>query len=599
MPGLPNRGRRGWWITAGLVVLIGSGAGLWWWAGRDVGPVAAGLSAYDRQDWDRAILLARRRLKEAPDDQEALRLAARTTARQDRDQAAISTYSRLELKQMTAEDYFLLGRALSRTGQDDLALKSLEVARDADPDRPEMLDELAQVYYRKDRPVAAEELASRLVREPGREARAQLMLGTFRAARHDPAGAARALQRAFELDPDGKAAAPQPARPLRLLWVRSLLQSAQPAEARRVLEAIPEWQSDPESAWLSSRSFLQERVWSQAATALQAAGSYRRNHPLEPEPAPYVGADACAECHRSTYDTVLNSRHGTTFARARDARSLPLPDRPFPDPADPKVQHRYERRDDGIHVETRVGDQVFRALARYALGSPDHYVTLTGLDEQGRSRLLRMSHYDSPRGAGWDISTGLVPHPARPDQFLGELADPGDGERRCLDCHTTNFRAIEDNVGPESADHAMGCERCHGPGAHHVLAVEAGFSDRAIISPGLRTPRDGQPALRLLPRPDRAAWLYRRAGRPGLVPVPDRAVAEKPLLHGQRRPAPLRHLPRSTPQGRDRGAALRGQVPELSRDRQDDLSGQSGQGLRRLSHAARLEGADALISVGP
>ena len=27
---------------------------------------------------------------------------------------------------MTAEDYFLLGRALSRTGQDDSALKSLE-----------------------------------------------------------------------------------------------------------------------------------------------------------------------------------------------------------------------------------------------------------------------------------------------------------------------------------------------------------------------------------------------------------------------------------------------------------------------------------------
>ena len=65
------------------------------------------------------------------------------------------------------------------------------------------------------------------------------MLGTFRAARHDPAGAAQALQRAFELDPDGKAAAPHPAGPLRMLLVRSLLQSAQPAEARRVLQAIP------------------------------------------------------------------------------------------------------------------------------------------------------------------------------------------------------------------------------------------------------------------------------------------------------------------------------------------------------------------------
>ncbi len=45
---------------------------------------------------------------------------------------------------------------------------------------------------------------------PGREARALLMLGTFRSARHDPEGAASAFQRAFDLDPEGKSAAPLP-----------------------------------------------------------------------------------------------------------------------------------------------------------------------------------------------------------------------------------------------------------------------------------------------------------------------------------------------------------------------------------------------------
>jgi hypothetical protein len=97
--------------------------------------------------------------------------------------------------------------------------------------------------------------------------------------------------------------------------------------------------------------------------------------------------------------------------------------------------------------------------------------------------MLRMSHYDSPRGAGWDLSTGLAPHPARPDQFLGERMDQEDGERRCLACHTTNFRAVEDRVGPEADDPAIGCERCHGPGSHHLLAVEAGLSDPAIAIP--------------------------------------------------------------------------------------------------------------------
>jgi tetratricopeptide (TPR) repeat protein len=488
MRGLPDRGRRVWWITAVLAIAIVAGAGgvLRWWTGHGVaGPVSEGIAAYARGDWERSALLARRRLAHVPDDQDALQLAARTMSRLERNKAAIATYSRLELKRMAAEDHFLLGRALSRTGKDDLALKSLEASRDADPDRLETLDELAQVYSRKDRPAAAEALAGRLLREPGREAQAQLMLGTFRAAQHDPAGAARALQRAFELDPDGKAASPHRAGSLRLLLVRCLLQAARPAEARRVLRAIPGSESEPESAWLLSRSFIQERDWAKAAEALRAAGSYRGDHPLEPEPAPYVGEARCAGCHRSAYEALLTSRHSKTFARAYDAQSVPWPDpSPLPDPGDPRVSHRYERRDDGIHVETTVGDQVFRAVARYAFGFPDHYVTFTGPDELGRSRILRMSYYDSPKGAGWDISTGLVPHPSQPDRFLGEPTDPGDGERRCLGCHTTNFRAVEDRVGPESADHAMGCERCHGPGGHHVATVEGNFPDPAIIGPG-------------------------------------------------------------------------------------------------------------------
>jgi tetratricopeptide (TPR) repeat protein len=492
MPGLSQRSRRAWWTAAILAVsvVIGAGVGLRWRTGR-VGawPVAEGFSAYARGDWELSARLALRRLDQAPDDQEALQLAARAKARQDRDQAAIAVYSRLELKRMTGEDYFLLGRALSRTGQDDLALKSLEAARDADPDRLETLDELAQVYFRKDRPAAAEALAQRLLREPGREARAQLMLGTFLSARHDPAGAARALQRAFELDPEGRSAAPQPAGPLRMLLVRSLLQSGRPVEARRVLRSVSGSGSDPESAWLLSRCFIQQRDWAQAADALRAAGSYHRDYPLEPEPAPYTGEARCAGCHRPIYEAVLTSRHSKTFARAKEAHSFPMPDRSIPDPGAPKVSHRYQRREDGIHVETTVGDRVFRAVARYAFGSADHYVTLTGPDEPGRSRMMRISHYDSPKGKGWDLSTGSVPQPSSPDQWLGVQLDQDDGERRCLDCHTTNFRAVEDSTGPEAADHAMSCERCHGPGGHHVLTAEADFSDPAIISPG-RAPEE-------------------------------------------------------------------------------------------------------------
>jgi hypothetical protein len=310
------------------------------------------------------------------------------------------------------------------------------------------------------------------------------MLGPFRSALNDPAGAARALQRAFELDPAAKAAAPNPDRPFRTLLVRSLLQVGQPAAARRWIGAITTSGFDPEVSWLLSRCSIQEKAWSRAAQELQSAQSYRHDHPMEPEPAPFVGSARCAGCHRAVYDAHLSSRHSSTFGYARDEKHFPLPDGAIPDPGDRNVSHRYTRDHDGIRVETRVGDRVFRAVAEYAFGSPDHYVTLVGRDEHERPRMFRMSYYDSPRGKGWDISTGLPPQASNPEDFLGPSPVPFDGVRRCLFCHTTNFRAIENQRGPEAADHAIGCEVCHGPGGNHALAAEAEFPDLAIVGTG-------------------------------------------------------------------------------------------------------------------
>ena len=230
---IQRRGWRPWWLVAIVLSIIGGGIGLWRVRSRAaVGLVTQGTSAYSRGDWDRAAALARQRLKAAPDDGEALRLTARAMARQDRDQQAIAIYSRLDLRLMTPEDYFLLGRASARTGQDESALKCLKAAQAVEPDRPETLDALAEIYFRKDLHAAAEETAVRLAKQPGWEARGQLMLGIFRSALNDPAGAVLALRRAFELDPTGSAAAPAPAAAFRKLLVRSLLRTEKPAEAR-------------------------------------------------------------------------------------------------------------------------------------------------------------------------------------------------------------------------------------------------------------------------------------------------------------------------------------------------------------------------------
>src|SRR5262249_43093703 len=148
------------------------------------------------------------RLKEAPDDARAVRLAARAAARQGEDRKAMAIYNQLVVGNMEPEDFFLMGRALGRTGQTDPAFKAYETALSADPDHAETLDAVTRLYLQNDRYAPVEQTAGRLARRPEWEARALLMLGSARAEIGDAAGAADALGRWLRLDPEGQAAAP-------------------------------------------------------------------------------------------------------------------------------------------------------------------------------------------------------------------------------------------------------------------------------------------------------------------------------------------------------------------------------------------------------
>ncbi len=476
-------------LAASAVVLVISGAAILWGKTRIFPDLLdEATAAYSRGEWDRTVSLVRRRLKEVPDDPRALRLAARAAAHKGQDQKAIAIYQRLRAVDKEAEDFSLLGRARIRLGQVDSACREYEQARQKEPDHPAALATLAALYLRSDRYHAAEEAARRLARQPEWEARAQSLLGTALAETHDAAGASQALLRWRQLDPRGEAAAPDPAAVVRKHLVRSLLMSGKPAEARTILQAMLAGDQDPEVSWLFSRAFIQEGSWKQAAGVLPQDPSFRNAHPQDPEPAPYVGEARCAECHRRQFHTLLASRHATSFTLARELGRLPLPAEPLSDPGNPQVTHRFRRADDSVFVETRSGQKVWHAVLDYAFGSSDRYTTFVGRDDQSRPLMIRMSYYRSSRGTGWDISTGLPPRPDEDEEYLGKRMVAGDGTRRCLNCHTTNFYSIVNGVGPEAADHSIGCERCHGPGGHHVAAVTAGFPDLAIAAPAESSP---------------------------------------------------------------------------------------------------------------
>jgi tetratricopeptide (TPR) repeat protein len=464
-----------------IAVILGVGilAGWSWWRGTGVvNPLRMGLLAYDARDWPAAEKAARARLKPHRDDPEALRLLARSLFRQGRDQPALTIQARLPEGLMTAEDYFLRGEAMVRLGRREHGILVWRQALGKDANHVETLAALERAFSGLDLLNEAARVADRLSTRPGWEARGDLMLGRIRAEQHDPAGAAEALRRALTR-PDEWHGADQPDRVGKQL-ARFLLQAGRPDQARDALRHLAA-ADDPESNWLLGRCDLQEGIATSAALSAPAR-SYREAHPLEPEPSPFVGEAQCVKCHKAIFQAQHRSRHARTFVRKAQLASLPVPDRPVADPADRDVAHAFDRDVDRLEVRTRVKDRVFRTIVDYAFGSGDRGLTLVGHDPEDRPFEYRLSHYPDP--TGWDVTSGQPAHVDQPAQYQGTRIT-ADAVRRCLVCHTTNPHAITTGSGPESADVAIGCERCHGPGGHHLKALAAGADDPAIARPRL------------------------------------------------------------------------------------------------------------------
>jgi Tfp pilus assembly protein PilF len=467
-------GRRGLGLVASVAVAVAAGGLAAAWPRLFPGPLAEGLAAYGRGEWAAAAAVARDRLKAAPGDPEALRLRARAAARLGQDAVAEATYPRLDRGAMAAEDWALLGVAMLRRRQPALAEVALERALASDPRQPEALDALIGFRIREGKPAEAEAFAARLEGIPGWEARGGLSLGGLRLDSSDPAGAAEALARALRRDPK---LGPDARKAL----ARALLASGRPAGAREALEGVLARGADAEASWLLSRAALQEGSAAGAGAALRDAGDFGAGRLLAPEPAPYLGAESCAECHGAIHRAQQSSRHARTRPSAEELREVPLPEGPLADPDDPAVVHTLRRGDGGRLVqETTVEGRTMGAAVAYAFGSGRHARTFVGRGEKGWMGELRLSHYRVP--PEWDRTPG---QPARPEDasgYLGISLD-ADGVRRCLDCHSTNFRAARDRTGPEAGDRGIGCERCHGPGGHHARAVALDFSDLAIARP--------------------------------------------------------------------------------------------------------------------
>ena len=228
------------------------------------------------------------------------------------------------------------------------------------------------------------------------------------------------------------------------------------------------------------------------ALADRSAGAAARTPWLNARPGVrYVGDGACARCHGDIAETFRRHPMGRSLApiASGDAGSGDRPDGVTTFMAG-SSQFTIERRDGPvIHRETRrdaAGEVLAQveAVARYALGSGTRGISYL-VEHDGRLFESPISWYSQKKQ--WDLSPGYEQAGVHFDRPI---------EPSCLYCHANRVEPIEPSVNrykePIFLGHAIGCERCHGPGELHVRRQEiVDGRDLTIVNP-----QHLEPALR-------------------------------------------------------------------------------------------------------
>ena len=189
-------------------------------------------------------------------------------------------------------------------------------------------------------------------------------------------------------------------------------------------------------------------------------------------------------------------RRGRTATTRWDARSARSTSRQFPDTDSPSFQaqgleYSVERRGDRVfHKEIKrdasgkVVSQI-EAEARYVIGSGEQAMAF--LLERGDGYLFESPITWYSRKQKWDLSPGYEKDNLHFERFI---------KPTCLFCHSNQFDHVEGTENryrqPIFLGHAIGCERCHGPGELHVRKPER-VGDEL---PNIVNPARLQPALR-------------------------------------------------------------------------------------------------------
>jgi tetratricopeptide (TPR) repeat protein len=182
----------------------------------------------------------------------------------------------------------------------------------------------------------------------------------------------------------------------------------------------------------------------------------------------YVGSEACGKCHYSS--------HMEPFAKTPMGRSLiPMADLAGSNWYDQAHHNPFKAFDSVLsiehegrrvwHTQTKLDEKGIliyqdKREVHYAIGSGNHGHSFITLEGEGYLFQTPISWFGKKQQF-WDVSPGFSEFRRRP--VFAE----------CMFCHANHLIALEGYQNryqvPTVAWQAIGCERCHGPGAKHVL----------------------------------------------------------------------------------------------------------------------------------
>jgi hypothetical protein len=198
---------------------------------------------------------------------------------------------------------------------------------------------------------------------------------------------------------------------------------------------------------------------------------------------PFIGAEACGECHREKYEGFLRTAHHHTSREASQESILGdfEESRNQLKTGDPSLFFRMEKEGNEFYQRlfVKFRGQIYRHSQRIDL--------VTGSGNHGQSYLYWQGDelYQMPVSYFREIDR-WVNSPAYWDG-TADFARPI--RARCLDCHATYFENIVGTVNQYRKDTyflGVSCERCHGPGREHANSPDRSGQGQSlpILHPG-------------------------------------------------------------------------------------------------------------------